>query len=194
MVSYFSGLPKARAEGLVVQKSNKELLVYDLRENRAMSLNETSALVWLNCDGEKTVDKIAIDLGHHLGVTTSRDLIYLALRQLQKEQLLDETLDFSQETTFRSRREMIKRVGFSGAIALPIISSVVAPPAVRAQSCVPGGSLPTGTMLTSGSTTTCPNPFCDTLPAASTCCSGTATMNCTGPPAGGNTPFDCVCT
>ena len=37
--------PKARVSDLVIQESGNELLIYDLKTNKAQSLNETSARI-----------------------------------------------------------------------------------------------------------------------------------------------------
>ena len=38
--------PRSRRNDLVVQEMDGEILIYNLTENKAFSLNETSALVW----------------------------------------------------------------------------------------------------------------------------------------------------
>ena len=51
-------VPKARQEQLIVKELPDELLIYDLKRDKAHCLNETAALVWKNCDGHKTVDQL----------------------------------------------------------------------------------------------------------------------------------------
>ena len=55
--------PTGRAENLVVQEYGNDILVYDLVDHRALSLNETSARVWRACDGKKSVAEIAAEIG-----------------------------------------------------------------------------------------------------------------------------------
>jgi hypothetical protein len=43
--------PISRQNNIVTQEVESELLIYDLVENKAFCLNETSAFVWQNCDG-----------------------------------------------------------------------------------------------------------------------------------------------
>ena len=50
--------PKGRHNDLVVQDSENEVLIYDLKLNKAYCLNETSALIWRLCDGTKSVAEI----------------------------------------------------------------------------------------------------------------------------------------
>ncbi len=44
--------PIARKKDVVVQELPDEVLIYDLKSNKAMCLNEISAFVWHNCDGK----------------------------------------------------------------------------------------------------------------------------------------------
>ena len=139
--------PKARQDNIVVQTLNHETLIYDLSENKAFCLNDTSALVWRMCDGKRSVEDIGNELSTRFKTPASNDLVYLALDQLGKDGLLETQI----ENRFLglSRREVIRKVGFASAIALPLISSIIAPTALMAQSvCVPG----TGT---GGTATTC---------------------------------------
>ena len=119
--------PKSRTDEIVVQELNGEILVYDLRDNRAMCLNETSSAVWRACDGSNSVADIAARVGNE-------DIVWLALDQLKKEKLVDNTPE-SNRFDGMSRREVIKKIGMGTAVALPIIAGLVAPPAASAVSC-----------------------------------------------------------
>jgi hypothetical protein len=133
-------LLSARKNDLVVQETGDELLVYDLKTDKAICLNKTSALVWQNCDGTKSVKDIAAILEKTLGNSINDELVWFAIDQLNKENLLEDNTDFSNKFAGLSRREVIKRVGITSAIALPLVSSLVAPMAVHAQSfCVDDG-------------------------------------------------------
>ncbi len=126
--------PKARASDLVVQESDKELLIYDLYKNKAFSLNETSALVLKYCNGRNSISGISRAIGAELGILISDDIVTLAIEQFANEGLLkdaDKVADLFQRTP---RREIIKKIGLLSSIALPLVSSIVAPPASTAQS------------------------------------------------------------
>lgn len=123
-------LPSSRTENIVVQETDKELLIYDLLTNQAFCLNETSALVWQNCDGTKEILQIARTVGKQLGCEVTDELILLAIEGLKKENLIEAA---TTPTNF-NRREVIKRIGLGSSIALPIIFSVSAPTAIAAQS------------------------------------------------------------
>jgi hypothetical protein len=125
--------PKSRTDEIVVQELNGEILVYDLRDNRAMALNETSSAVWRACDGSNSVADIAKKLG-------SEDIVWLALAELKKEKLIDNIPAAPAELEGLSRRDVIKKVGLGSMIALPIIAGLIAPTAANAaSSCVAGG-------------------------------------------------------
>ncbi len=127
--------PTSRRDDLVVQDLNGEVLIYDLREHKAFCLNETSALVWQACDGEKNVAEIGRELGKKLNSPANDDLVWLALDQLKKENLIEsKEEDFQIDFNGMSRREVIRKVGLASVVALPIISSLVAPTAASAQS------------------------------------------------------------
>jgi hypothetical protein len=132
---------KSRESDLVVQDLNNELMIYDLKKNKALCLNETASIIWQLCDGEKSAAEISRILSEKLNSPVSEDFVWLALDQLKKENLLQNAE--AVEPTFNglSRREVIKKVGYASVLALPIISSIVAPSAIHAQSglCVETG-------------------------------------------------------
>jgi len=80
--------PKSRTDNVVVQKMNEEVLVYDLDSNKAVCLNETSAIVWKLCDGKRTTSEIAEEVSEKLKKPVTTELIWLAIDQLKAENLL----------------------------------------------------------------------------------------------------------
>ena len=131
-------LPEARKEGLVVQHLSDEVLVYDQQRHKAHCLNETAALV---CDGKTTVASMAQELSKQTGTRVGEDVVWLALDQLGKSRLLQGR---SQAAEGVSRRELMKRAGLAAAIALPMVTSIVAPNAVQAATCKPSNAACTG--------------------------------------------------
>ena len=126
--------PQARKDDLVIQEVGGEVLVYDLRTNKAICLNQTSALVWQNCDGKKNALEISKDIEKQLGSAVSEDLVWFAVNQLQKEKLLTEDKEIVNKFEGLNRREVIKKIGLTSMIALPIVSGLIAPTAAMAQS------------------------------------------------------------
>lgn len=111
-----------------MQDLGTEILIYDLSINKAFCLNQTSATVFRNCDGNTSfadLRRIKRDL--------SDEVIDLTLDLLQKENLL-KSKDYQPNFNGLSRREVIRKVGLGTMIALPVITSLIAPKAVEAQS------------------------------------------------------------
>ena len=120
-------LPKARITQIIEQETNNELLVYDLQTNKAFTLNETSKNIFKACNGEISFD----DLKRQYKYTD--DIIYLALDELKKNNLMEDD-DYSSPFSGMNRREVIRKVGLSTMIALPVILSLTAPSAAAAAS------------------------------------------------------------
>jgi hypothetical protein len=126
--------PLSRRENLVVQEYGSEILIYDLTNNKAFSLNDSSALIWHACDGKHTVSEISAQISNKLNSPVNEDFVQLALEQLKKDNLLENSSEVSINFGGLSRREVIRKVGFATLVALPIVSSLIAPTAVNAQS------------------------------------------------------------
>jgi hypothetical protein len=132
--------PMGRKDNLVVQEIDGEVLIYDLTENKAFCLNETSALVWQACDGTKSAAEISQFISQKLNLPANEDLVWFAVDQLKKEKLIENKNDLPDNFAGMSRREVIKKVGLGSMIALPIVASMIAPSAVLAQSCTGSGA------------------------------------------------------
>ena len=133
--------PKSRKENLVIQELEGEVLIYDLEKNKAFCLNETSALVWQSCDGSRTIAEISDVVGKQLNSQINEDLVWLALDQLSKESLVEKQTELSHKFKGVSRRDVIRKVALGTMIALPVVTSLVAPLAVHANSaCIAGGT------------------------------------------------------
>lgn len=137
-----SQIPVARQEGLVIQELPGEVLVYDLNTNKAHCLNQTAASVWKSCDGKNSVADITRLLADTVGNPVQEDLVWLAIDQLSENNLLEG----EKATTFsrQNRREVIKKVGLAAVVALPLVTSLVAPKAAQAGSAC-GGNVCTST-------------------------------------------------
>ena len=107
-----------------------ETLVYDLKRDKAHCLNPTAAAVWQHCDGRTSVPELAAMLRRECDIAADDDVVWLALRQLQKARLLQERLQPPPELQRPSRRELIRRLGVAAAV--PIVMTILAPTA-RAQ-------------------------------------------------------------
>jgi hypothetical protein len=129
-------LPVARTDELVQQNVDNEVLVYDLRSDKAFCLNDTSAKVWKLCDGTRDIPAITNELGNK----SSDDAVWLALDQLKQHGLLLSNYEADPRFDGVSRRNVIKKIGLASAIAIPAVFSLVAPSSVFALSCGDSGA------------------------------------------------------
>lgn len=210
--------PISRKEKIVVQELENEVLIYDLKINKAYCLNETSRFVWQLCDGNNSVSGMSRSLSRKLKTDVGEDLIWLSLDQLKQNNLLEKSDEVEIDFGGLNRRQIIRKIGFASLVTLPVIASVVAPNAVSAQSlspflasctadsqcasgncsdsnpvfpqlcCVPGNSI----ARPPGTPRACApsQAICNLMPdVLNSCCSGTATLSNIACPGG----FNCVC-
>jgi hypothetical protein len=179
-------LPEARNQNIVISELEKELLVYDLAADKAYCLNETSAVIFNACGRNQTFD----DLKRQYEF--SDDLIHLALNELKKQDLIES--DYVSPFIGINRREVIRQVGLGTMIALPVISSLIAPLAADAQilANLALGQTCTSSAQCSSAAPNCANrnpstgvrccsaTFACQADAGQFCCSNSATATCTG--------------
>lgn len=132
-------IPEARRDGLVVQELSDEVLVYDRESHKAHCLNRTAALVWRHCDGKTSIAQMARALEMEISAPVDEDVIWLGIEKLSKSNLLHETARLSRNKSGLSRREVMRRIGLAGAVALPVVTSIVAPAAAQAANCIASG-------------------------------------------------------
>lgn len=214
--------PKSRNKNIVIQEMNKEILIYDLITNKAFCLNETSAIIYQLCDGKRNVAKISQALSKKLNQPITEDLIWLALDNFKKDNLLEDSKEFEIDFNGLTRRQVVKKIGFSSLLVLPVIASLVAPvaavtasllantaacnfnPAVcQSNNCVPnaiggttccaaGTGTPSG--VNPGSSTCTPVGNCLTNYNATRCCTQMGVTLVAGPNGCTNAGFElCQC-
>jgi Coenzyme PQQ synthesis protein D (PqqD) len=127
--------PQARKDGIVVEELADEVLIYDLERHKAHCLNRTAALIWKKCDGHTTVAEIAWLLQNELKAPVDEEVVWFALSQLEKDHLLQEKIARSVQMAGISRREVVRRLGLAAAIAIPVVTSIVAPTPAQAGTC-----------------------------------------------------------
>jgi len=134
--------PQTRQEGLIVRELDGEILIYDSRNNKAHCLNETAALVWKQCDGRKAVAEIRRSVSRELGSEIDERIVWYALKQFGRDHLLEEKLILPPAlmATGLNRREMVRALGLAAVVAVPLVTSIVAPTPVQAATCLPAGS------------------------------------------------------
>ena len=150
-------MPQARRTGLIIQEVDGEILIYDQNTNKAHCLNQTAAKVWKYCDGETTLIEACEALSCDLDTAVDEKLVWYAVDQFSKDNLLEKGIE---QPAFiiagMNRRQMVRTLGLAAVIAVPLVTSIIAPTPAQAATCMPPGQ-PCGT--------------------AAQCCSGL----CTGP-------------
>lgn len=122
--------PQARTSDLVVKGVGEELLVYDLARHRAHSLNRVAAAVWRACDGTRGVAALGLAAARESGQVVPVEAVRYALQSLGRAQLMDGPVEEGGLT----RREVMARLGTAAAVALPLVTTIIAPTAAQAQS------------------------------------------------------------
>lgn len=171
--------PSSRRNDLVIQELDDEVLIYDLKENRAFCLNETSALIWQLCNGKRSTAEIVEALNQKLNSLASDELVWFALEQLKKENLIENSNELPNYFVGMNRRQIIKKVGLGTMVALPIVAGIIAPQAIHAGSC---GNVANGQA--------CPQGNCQ---CQSNCCNGGACANAASIALNGACTSSCVC-
>jgi len=129
--------PIARQKGLLVRELDDEVLVYDLERQKAHCLNKTAALLWRQCDGRTKVSDLGLAIQRLSGESMADDAVWFALNQLKRARLIDSVPVRESGISNLSRRDLIKKAGIAAAIALPLVTSIAAPTAVEAATCLP---------------------------------------------------------
>jgi len=125
--------PVARKNELVIQEMQDEILVFDVKSNKAHCLNQTASAVWKYCDGTNSVLEIKRLLEVQTGSNISEDLVWFAIDQLNDRKLLE--TEFENKFAGQSRRDVLKKIGLAAVVALPIVASITAPSAAMAAAC-----------------------------------------------------------
>jgi len=132
--------PKARKQGLIVRELPDEVLIYDRDRDKAHCLNQTAALVWKYCDGETSVATMVQRLECDLKASkVDEKIVWFALSQLDKDNLLEQSVPLPSMMEGMSRRQLMRALGLAAVIAIPAVTSIVAPTPAQAATCLPTG-------------------------------------------------------
>ena len=133
--------PQVRQSGLIVREMDNEILIYDTGNDKAHCLNETAALVWKECDGTKSVAEITRRLSRQLDTKVDERVVWFALKQFDRDHLLEQQLVMPAALMNGglNRREMVRALGLAAAVAVPVVTSILAPTAVQAATCLASG-------------------------------------------------------
>ena len=123
----------------MVQELPDEVLIYDLDRDKAHCLNQTAAFVWKQCDGHTSIEEIGERFAATFGADVDGAMVRLALDQLEKFNLLNESIKLPVGMNRLSRRAVIRTMGMAAVVAVPLITSIVAPTVQAVSSCAQPG-------------------------------------------------------
>jgi hypothetical protein len=134
-------MPQARRSGLIIQEVDGEILIYDQETNKAHCLNPTAARVWKYCDGETTLADACSALSRDLETPVDEKLVWYAVDQFAKDNLLEKEIELPAFIIpGMNRRQMVRTLGLAAVVAVPLVTSIVAPMPAQAATCLPPGS------------------------------------------------------
>src|SRR5437773_6723974 len=102
-------LPRRRHKDLVIENLADETLVYDLKRHKGHCLNGTASRVWKLCNGRTTVPEMMARLERDLHMPVDEQVVWFALRRLDKAYLLRERLPSGLSERALSRRQLMRR-------------------------------------------------------------------------------------
>ena len=142
--------PEARKDNLIAREFGNELLIYDRSRDKALCLNRTAAFVWQQCDGRTSIEQIANRLGSEISsdfeTPIDERLVWYAISQLRREHLLKEQVEIPRRVLASvnghlDRRQVIRALGLTTIVAVPLVTSIIAPTAAQASTCLPSGAV-----------------------------------------------------
>lgn len=150
--------PTARRDDLIVREFADELLIYDKSREQAHCLNRTAALIWKQCDGRTSVDEISRRLANEMQseAAPNERAVWYALKQFKRDHLLEETLEIPvgllrSVRSGLNRRQVMRALGLTAVVAIPLVTSMIAPTAAQAVTCRgPGAACTTSAQCCNG--------------------------------------------
>ena len=118
---------------LIARTIEDELLLFDEETSTANCLNGIAGEMWMACERQSSAAEVT-DFLRTRWPDMEKEVVWASLSRMAAAGLLEETTD--QEKISTDRRELIRKLGFTAALVLPIvITSVLIPPAASAASC-----------------------------------------------------------
>ena len=134
--------PRSLWRHVSIQQIGAETLVYDELRHKAFCLNESSSVIWRLADGEHTIEQMKVEASVELKTEVSEEFVLFALEQLRDDGLVEPFARIVDGPAM-SRRALLRTLGVSGALLVPMIAAVLAPPAAQAYNgCVDCSSTP----------------------------------------------------
>ncbi len=126
--------PLARKEGIFVEYLTDQVILYDKANHKAHCLNAVVGSVWESCNGNTAVDEIAASVGQKFKIPNEREVVLLALEELEAAGLMMPAPAAAAPSI--SRRDLTRKLAAAGVAAafVPAIASVLAPTPAMAAS------------------------------------------------------------
>jgi hypothetical protein len=115
---------------VIERKLADELLLYNPKTARAYSLNRIAAQVWQLCDGRRTVSQIVQLVGKRSKRRVDHETVWLSLSKFAKARLL-----CTHPEDHQQRRHLVEVGTIAISAAIPVVISILVPPAEAAASC-----------------------------------------------------------
>ncbi len=126
------GFTRFKQKKFIARKIDGEVLLFDEETSTAHCLNGIAGEMWMACKRKSTAIEVTEAL-RPKWPDIEEEVVWASLSQMAKTELLEETTD--QEIISMSRRELVRKLGFTTAAVLPIlVTSVLIPPAAAAAS------------------------------------------------------------
>ncbi len=141
--------PKTRKKNVLTRELGDELLIYDEDRHEAHCLNRTAGLVWKHCDGRTSIEQITARLvkefSGDLDTPIDERLVWYAVSQFKRDHLLEDKIEIPKAVLASvnghlNRRQVIRALGLTAIVAVPLVHSIVAPTAAQAATCRASGA------------------------------------------------------
>ena len=124
---------------LIARTIGDELLLFDEETSTAHCLNGIAGEMWMACEGRSSAASVT-ELLRPRWPDIEEEVVWASLSKLAGAGLLEETT--VQENISTGRRQLMRKLGFAAAVALPIVvTSVLIPSAASAASCGKTGAI-----------------------------------------------------
>jgi hypothetical protein len=137
-----NSLPRLKS-GLLRHDLDQQVLVYDSHDDSVHLLDPTTGYVFdLLQEGSWGPDTITGELGRRLDVTPNEGLLFLAINELQKANLLEsDSVESSSLLPDVTRRDLVRKLALTGAAALliPAVATLTARSAYAATNVANSG-------------------------------------------------------
>ena len=127
--------PNARTDKILTTKVGKEWVVFNTATNTASCLDALTAAVWAACDGKTKVSGLPGLMDRSGYTNVNEHVIWLAIDQLSKTGLLEESIDIPLlDKNGLHRRKALSMFRTGALAALPVVASISIQPAMAQMS------------------------------------------------------------